>query len=284
MHLLLCYTAPQRYTCAHDMTSSPQMRTVPYLVDNPRVGFVQARWTFLNAEESFLTKARRPGGLCSSGGSCAYCGVSPERALVSPGPLVRLPLARSRGNACAARLRARRRSRSRSTSTASASSLCTLRPARSSTSTAPPARPAPPRPAPRLPSGALTPGALAGASQAPRLARLASKGELHPHQPHVAMHVLLSCVELRSARRRVARQGHPCGGRLEQPHNRGRHGPQPARVHGRLGRRVPQRRHRAERGARDGPRRAAQDRGTGRPCCAQRLCSLLHVTTGSARP
>jgi len=106
MHLLLCYTAPQRYTCAHDMTSSPQMRTVPYLVDNPRVGFVQARWAFLNAEESFLTKARRPGGLCSSGGSCAYCGVSPERALVSPGPLVRLPLARSRGNACAARARA----------------------------------------------------------------------------------------------------------------------------------------------------------------------------------
>jgi len=92
MHLLLCYTAPQRCTCAHDVTSSPQMRTVPYLVDNPRVGFVQARWAFLNAEESFLTKARRPGGLFSSGGVCAYCGMSPEWALISPGPLVRLPL------------------------------------------------------------------------------------------------------------------------------------------------------------------------------------------------
>ena len=34
-----------------------QVRTVPYLVDNPQVGFVQARWAFTNAEESFLTKA-----------------------------------------------------------------------------------------------------------------------------------------------------------------------------------------------------------------------------------
>jgi len=165
-------------------------------------------------------------------------------------------------DACAARLRARRRSRSRSTSTASASSLCTLRPARSSTSTAPPARPAPPRPAPPRPAPPLRrarAGRARGAPQAPRLAHVAIKGELHPHQPTVAVYVLLSCFELRSARRRVARQGHPCGGRLEQPHDRGGHGPQPARVHGRLGRRVPQRRHRAERGARAGPRRAARD-------------------------
>lgn len=37
--------------------AAPQVRTVPYLVDNPQVGFVQARWAFTNAEESFLTKA-----------------------------------------------------------------------------------------------------------------------------------------------------------------------------------------------------------------------------------
>ena len=38
-----------------------QMRTVPYLVDNPQVGFVQARWAFTNSEESFLTKVRAAG-------------------------------------------------------------------------------------------------------------------------------------------------------------------------------------------------------------------------------
>ena len=36
------------------------MRTVPYLVDNPQVGFVQARWAFTNSEESFLTKVPAP--------------------------------------------------------------------------------------------------------------------------------------------------------------------------------------------------------------------------------
>ena len=30
---------------------------VPYLIDNPSIGFVQARWTFTNPEESYLTKA-----------------------------------------------------------------------------------------------------------------------------------------------------------------------------------------------------------------------------------
>ncbi|KAK9837464.1 hypothetical protein WJX81_004395 [Elliptochloris bilobata] len=35
------------------------MRTLPYLVDNPQVGFVQARWSFTNADESFLTKAQQ---------------------------------------------------------------------------------------------------------------------------------------------------------------------------------------------------------------------------------
>lgn len=32
--------------------------TVPYLMDNPEVGYVQARWVFANPEESYLTKAQ----------------------------------------------------------------------------------------------------------------------------------------------------------------------------------------------------------------------------------
>lgn len=32
--------------------------TVPYLIDNPEVGYVQARWTFANPNESYLTKAQ----------------------------------------------------------------------------------------------------------------------------------------------------------------------------------------------------------------------------------
>jgi len=165
MHLLLCYTAPQRCTCAHDVTSSPQMRTVPYLVDNPRVGFVQARWAFLNAEESFLTKARRPGGLFSSGGVCAYCGMSPEWALISPGPLVRLPLR------ALARLTPARRACARAGAADLAQlplqvrAVCALCDRRvlqlQRHRRRVPRRPAPPRPAPRLPSGALAPGALA---------------------------------------------------------------------------------------------------------------------------
>ena len=35
-----------------------QMETVPYLIDNPEVGYVQTRWTFDNPEESYLTKAQ----------------------------------------------------------------------------------------------------------------------------------------------------------------------------------------------------------------------------------
>ena len=34
------------------------METVPYLIDNPEVGYVQARWTFANPDESYLTKAQ----------------------------------------------------------------------------------------------------------------------------------------------------------------------------------------------------------------------------------
>ena len=32
--------------------------TVPYLIDNPEVGYVQSRWTFANPDESYLTKAQ----------------------------------------------------------------------------------------------------------------------------------------------------------------------------------------------------------------------------------
>ena len=33
-----------------------QTLTVPYLIDNPEVGYVQARWVFANPDESYLTK------------------------------------------------------------------------------------------------------------------------------------------------------------------------------------------------------------------------------------
>jgi hypothetical protein len=36
--------------------SGPQTSTVPYLIDNPEVGYVQARWVFANPDESYLTK------------------------------------------------------------------------------------------------------------------------------------------------------------------------------------------------------------------------------------
>ena len=34
------------------------LRTVPYLVGNSEIGYVQTRWTFTNPEESYLTKVR----------------------------------------------------------------------------------------------------------------------------------------------------------------------------------------------------------------------------------
>ena len=33
-----------------------QTETVPYLIDNPEVGYVQTRWVFANPDESYLTK------------------------------------------------------------------------------------------------------------------------------------------------------------------------------------------------------------------------------------
>ena len=35
---------------------SLQLETVPYLIDNPEVGYVQARWIFANPDECYLTK------------------------------------------------------------------------------------------------------------------------------------------------------------------------------------------------------------------------------------
>ena len=32
------------------------LRTVPYLIGNSEIGYVQTRWTFTNPEESYLTK------------------------------------------------------------------------------------------------------------------------------------------------------------------------------------------------------------------------------------
>ena len=34
------------------------MTLVPYLIDNPGIGYVQARWAFTNPDESYLTKVR----------------------------------------------------------------------------------------------------------------------------------------------------------------------------------------------------------------------------------
>lgn len=34
------------------------LRTVPYLVGNADIGYVQTRWVFTNPEESYLTKVR----------------------------------------------------------------------------------------------------------------------------------------------------------------------------------------------------------------------------------
>ena len=47
-----------------------QVNVVPYLIDNPSIGFVQARWTFTNPEESYLTKAGLP--LSNSLSRCIY--------------------------------------------------------------------------------------------------------------------------------------------------------------------------------------------------------------------
>lgn len=42
-----------------------QTLTVPYLIDNPEVGYVQTRWVFANPDESYLTKVSHYAGYCA---------------------------------------------------------------------------------------------------------------------------------------------------------------------------------------------------------------------------
>ena len=62
------------------------LRTVPYLIGNSEIGYVQTRWTFTNPEESYLTKVHyfdaptaghisRPGGLPAPAGVDAMSSV-----------------------------------------------------------------------------------------------------------------------------------------------------------------------------------------------------------------
>ena len=50
------------YIAVFDADFSPDpdflLKTVPFLVANPHVGFVQARWTFTNATENVLTRVQ----------------------------------------------------------------------------------------------------------------------------------------------------------------------------------------------------------------------------------
>ncbi len=50
------------YVAIFDADFKPEpdflLRTVPYLVGNSEIGYVQTRWTFTNPEESYLTKVR----------------------------------------------------------------------------------------------------------------------------------------------------------------------------------------------------------------------------------
>ena len=55
-----CTVAGAKSSCA----GGAQTQTVPYLIDNPEVGYVQTRWVFVNPDESYLTKVGR---LCGGG-------------------------------------------------------------------------------------------------------------------------------------------------------------------------------------------------------------------------
>lgn len=52
-----------------------QTQTVPYLIDNPEVGYVQTRWVFVNPDESYLTKVGRLRG-GGSGRHASFGGVA----------------------------------------------------------------------------------------------------------------------------------------------------------------------------------------------------------------
>ena len=43
---------------------------MPYLIDNPEVGYVQARWVFANPDESYLTKVLPTLKHCHA---CSFC-------------------------------------------------------------------------------------------------------------------------------------------------------------------------------------------------------------------
>ena len=94
------------------------MQTVPYLIDNPEVGYVQARWTFANPDESYLTKV-----------------LSVLLAPYVPARQEHEQEQEHETHALVCRLR-----RSPLTTTANASSWCTLREEGSSTSMALPVR------------------------------------------------------------------------------------------------------------------------------------------------
>ena len=65
------------FVAIFDADFSPEpdflLQTVPYLVDNPRVAMVQARWTFANAGETMLTRVQGAAGLFSSAFSPPRC-------------------------------------------------------------------------------------------------------------------------------------------------------------------------------------------------------------------
>ena len=52
-HTKIC---AQLFDLPPDSGNCVQLQTVPYLMDNPELGYVQTRWVFANPEESYLTK------------------------------------------------------------------------------------------------------------------------------------------------------------------------------------------------------------------------------------
>ena len=58
----LLNTQGVKFVAVFDADFKPEpdflLRTVPFLVANPTVGYVQTRWVFTNPDESYLTKAQ----------------------------------------------------------------------------------------------------------------------------------------------------------------------------------------------------------------------------------
>jgi len=76
------------YVAIFDADFKPEpdflLRTVPYLVGNSEIGYVQTRWTFTNPEESYLTKVptRLPPASRSIHASAAVLAALPPRQQV----------------------------------------------------------------------------------------------------------------------------------------------------------------------------------------------------------